>query len=135
MRAGLGLPPGVHNRAAFLADDFVIPHPGFGVDRLADGAEQAQGTEIVFGGPLRAPFHEGADGGRGGVEDGDAVFGDDAPEAVRLGEIGGALVHEAGGAVGQRAIDDVAVAGDPADVGGAPIDVLVAEIEDYLVVS
>ena len=40
--AGLGLPPGVHDRAAPVADDAVIPLPGFRVDRLADGAEQAQ---------------------------------------------------------------------------------------------
>src|SRR5262249_22010769 len=40
--AGLGLPPGVDDRAAALADDAVIPLPGFRIDRLADGAEQAQ---------------------------------------------------------------------------------------------
>ena len=34
------------------------------------------------------------------------------------------------GAVGERAVDDVAVAGDPADVGGAPVDVFVVQIED-----
>ena len=40
--AGLGLPPGVDDRAAAVADDAVVPEPGFGIDRLADRAEQAQ---------------------------------------------------------------------------------------------
>ena len=40
--AGLGLPPGVHDRAAPAADVLVVPDPRLGVDRLADGAQQAQ---------------------------------------------------------------------------------------------
>ncbi len=36
-------------------------------------------------------------------------------------------------AVGERAIDDVAVAGDPADVGRAPVDIAGAVIEHALV--
>ena len=39
--AGFGLPPGVHNRAAFLADGFVIPDPGFRVNGLTHCAQQA----------------------------------------------------------------------------------------------
>src|SRR5690606_2721996 len=41
-RAGLRLPPRVHDRAALAADDAVVPHPGLRVDRLADGPEQAE---------------------------------------------------------------------------------------------
>ena len=70
-----------------------------------------------------APLHEGPDGGGGGVELRDAVAFDDVPKAVALGEVGGALVHQRGHAVGQQAVDDVAVAGDPAAVGGTPVDV------------
>ena len=40
--AGLGLPPGVDDRAAAVADHAVIPLPGFRIDRLADRAEQPQ---------------------------------------------------------------------------------------------
>ena len=43
--AGLGLPPGVHDGAASATDVLVIPDPGFGIDRLADGAEQPQSAE------------------------------------------------------------------------------------------
>ena len=54
------------------------------------------------------------------------------PTGVR--GIGGALVHDLGGTVGQRAVDDVAVAGDPADVSRAPVHVgLGVQVEDVLV--
>ena len=44
--------------------------------------------------------------------------------------VGRALVHHRGRAVGQRPVDDVGVAGDPADVGRAPVDVLLGlEVE------
>ena len=74
-------------------------------------------------GLLRAPLHERADRGRRRVEDRDAVLLDDRPPAVAAGRVGRALVHHRRGAVGERAVDDVAVAGDPADVGRAPVDV------------
>ena len=60
---------------------------------------------------------------------------DDPPEAVRLGLVRRAFVHEDRRAVRERAVDDVAVAGDPADVGGAPVDVVLLEIEDVLATS
>ena len=40
--AGFGLPPGVDDGAFAAADFFVVPHPGFGVDRLAHGAQHLQ---------------------------------------------------------------------------------------------
>src|SRR5688500_2564208 len=46
--AGLGLPPGVDDRAAAVADRLVVPAPGLRVDRLAHGAEDAQRLEVVF---------------------------------------------------------------------------------------
>ena len=49
------------------------------------------------------------------------------------GVVGHALEHQRGGAVGERPVDDVAVAGDPADIGGAPVDVAVMVVEDILV--
>ena len=127
---GLGLPPGVDDGAALLADHAVIPHPGLGVDGFADGAEEAKRGERVPKDELVSPLDEGANGGGRGVEDGDLVVVDELPEAGVVGEVGRAFVHEDGGAVLQRAVDDVGVAGDPADVGGAEVDVVVAEIED-----
>ena len=133
--AGFGLPPGIDDRAAALADRLVIPHPRLGIDRLADGAQQPQAGEIVLVRPLIAPFDEGADGGGRGVENADAVLLDDLPEAVFVGQLGRPFVHDGGGAVGERAVDDVAVAGHPADVGRAPVGVVFLEVEDPPVVS
>ncbi len=128
----LRLPPGVDDRALPAADVLLVPDPGLGVDRLADGAEQAQRREVVLRRPLRAPLHEGADRRRRRVEDRDAVALDDVPEAAARGRVGRALVHQARRAVGERAVDDVGVPGDPADVGRAPVHVLVLEVEDPL---
>src|SRR5947199_264702 len=74
---------------------------------LADRPEQAQPREVVLRGPLVAPFHEGADGGWGGIEDRHAVPLTDAPEAILLGPVGRPFVHHAGRAVGERAIDEI----------------------------
>ena len=129
---GLRLPPRVHHGAAAAADHLPVPDPGLGIDRLADAAEQPQARQVA---PLRvlvAPAHEGADGRGRRVADRDAVLLDDAPEAVLVGEVGRALVHHRRRAVGERAVDDVGVPGHPADVGGAPVDVGVVEVEDPL---
>ena len=81
-RPGFGLPPGVDDRAAAAADDLVIPHPGFRIDRLADGAEHAQARQVVSLRPMIAPLDKGANRRRRGVEDRYLVLGDDLPEAV-----------------------------------------------------
>ena len=116
-----------------LADHAVIPFPGFRVDRLADRAEQPQrGARGLRHGGV-AGLHQRADRGRCGVEDVDLVLVDDLPEP-RIGRVvGHALEHQGGGAVRQRAVDDVAVPGDPADIGGAPVDVAVVIVEHVLV--
>ncbi len=132
MRAGLGLPPGIDDRALLVADLLVVPHPGFRVDRLTHAAEQAERGEIVILEPFVAPLDEGADGGRCGVENIDAVLLDDLPHAIRLGTIRHALIEEAGAAVGKNAVGDVAVAGDPADVGRTEVDILRLDIEVVL---
>ena len=61
------------------------------------------------------------------------MFVDDPPEAARVGIIRHALEHHGRGAVAQGPVDDVAVPGDPADVGRGPVDVLFAQIEYRLV--
>ena len=132
--ARLGLPPRVDDRAALAADVGVVPHPRLGVDRLTDRPEDAQARQIVLLRLLVAPLHHRADRRRGGVEDRHPVLLDDRPEAVVAREVRDALVHHHRGPVGQRAVDDVAVPGDPADVGGAPVHVGVRmEVEHVLV--
>ena len=121
--ARLGLPPGVDHRAPSTADMGGVPHPCLGIDRLAHRAQQAQAGQVVSRRLLRAPLHEGPDGGRHAVEDGHAVALDDRPPAVPAGMVRGPLVHHRRRPVGQRSVDDVAVSGHPPDVGRAPVDV------------
>ncbi len=84
---------------------------------------------------LLAPFHEGSDGGRSRVQDGHLVVLDDLPESIGLGIVGGTLVDHRRRPVGEGSIDDVAVAGYPADIGGTPVDVGIGLDVEYQVVS
>ena len=87
-----------------------------------------------FCGVLRPPLHVRADRGRRRVQDRDLVALDDVPPAVLVREVRRALVEHARRAVAQRPVDDVAVARHPADVGGAPVDVLPGlQVEDVVV--
>src|SRR5215213_7084275 len=78
-------------------------------------AEQAEARQVVAPGELLAPLHEGADRRRCGVEDRHPVVFDDLPEPALVGPVGGALVHHARGPIGEGAVDQVRVAGHPAD--------------------
>jgi len=81
------------------------------------------------GGPLVALSHYRPQGGGGGVEDVDLILLHDIPEAVGVGVGGHTLENQAGGAQSQRPVDDIAVTGDPADIGGAPEGVFFSNIE------
>ena len=128
--AGFGLPPGVDDRAAVAADGLAVPHPRLRIDGLSHRSQQAQRGEIMLVRPLVAPLDEGADRGRGRVEHVHLVAIDDRPEAVGLGIIRSAFVHQAGGAVLQRPVHDVAVPRDPPDVGRTPERVFILEIKN-----
>ena len=57
---------------------------------------------------------------------------DHLPEAARVGVGRHALEHDLGAAERERAVGDVGVAGDPADVGGAPEHVVGLQVEGPL---
>src|SRR5450759_4557574 len=130
-RAGLRLPPRIHNRTATPSDMLAVPHPRFRIYRLADRAEQSKAREIMLRGELVAPLHERANRRRRRVENRDAVSLADVPEPVLFGPVGRAFVHHAGRAVGERAVDEIRVPGHPTDVGRAPEDIVLLEIEDH----
>jgi len=131
--ARLGLPPRIDDGAFAPADDVVVPVPGLGVDGLADGAEDAEAGDVRFLDPGVAFLGDGADGRGGRVEDVDLVLLHYLPEAAHVGVVGHAFEHYGSGAVAQRRVDDVGMSRYPADVGGAPVDVLFMVIEDHLV--
>ena len=78
-------------------------------------------------------FHKRSDRGRRGVENRHPIFFDDLPPPARSGAVGSALINHLSGAVRKRSVHHIAVAGDPADIGCAPVDVgLGVEVEDIL---
>ena len=94
--------------------------------------KQPQARQVVLLDVLVAPLDERANRGRGRVEDRDFVLFDELPEAAFVRIVRRAFVHQHRRAGRERAVDDVAVAGDPADVGRAPEDVVVAMVEHPL---
>ena len=79
-----------------------------------------------------APTHKSADGGGRGVQNAHAILGDHIPETIPPRVIRRTLVHHRGRPVSQRAVDDIAVAGDPANIGGAPVNVILFQVENPL---
>ncbi len=130
--AGFGLPPGINNRAATVANLFVIPLPGFRIDRFTYGTHNAQtAASGAFNGPV-AFRHQRANSGGCSVEQGHVVLVDDLRHPARFRPVGHPFKHQRGGATGQRAIEQIAVTGDPADIGGAPVNVVVMVIKNIL---
>ena len=87
-------------------------------------------SQVVLLGHSLAPLDESANRRGRGVEDGDLVAFDDLPEAIGLGKVRRAFVHQRRRAVLQRPVNDVAVARDPSDVGSAPVHIVFLQIED-----
>ncbi len=130
--AGLGLPERVDDRAFALSDVFVVPGPGFGVDRLTDRAQHLEIGQIVFLDPFRPLAHQRANRGGRGVELVDLVLFANGPETARIRIGRHAFEHDRGRAIRERPVDDVAVAGDPAHIGGAPEHVAIMVVERVL---
>ena len=73
---------------------------------------------------------ERADRGRCGVKNADLVFFDHLPEAAGVRVGGNAFENDLGRTGSQRAVSDIGVPGDPADVGRAPEHILRLDVED-----
>src|SRR3954453_12917760 len=83
----------------------------------------------MFLDPFVPPADESADRGRCGVKNVDPMILDEFPKPIGLRPVRRSFVHERGGAVGEWTVDDVTMAGYPADIGGAPVDVVLPQIE------
>ncbi len=119
---GFGLPPGVDDYGFPFANCFVIPTPNFRLDRFADSGHVLEMIVVLFR-LVAAGFAEHADGGGRSMENVDVETLGDAPGTRGIRELRDAFVKDAGGAECERAVHDVGVAGDPADVGHAPVNV------------
>src|SRR4028119_90328 len=123
--ARLCLPPLVDDRTTLLAYVLVVPQPGIWVDRLARGPQQPQGRQVAI--PYRligACLLERPYGSGSRVEGGDLLLLYDLEPAVVVRVGGRPLELDGSTAYDQRPVDEVGVAGDPADVRRAPEDVL-----------
>src|SRR5690606_4569251 len=100
--------------------------------RLTHRPQKPEARQVVLQRVLLTPADESTYRGRSCIEDIDLMAVDHVPEAVRARVVRGPFVHEHGGTKGKRPIDDVAVPGHPADVGGAPINIIILDIEDDL---
>lgn len=107
--ASFGLPPGIGDRTRAVTDHIVEAAPSLRVDGLANRTEYAQTGQIVFAHPGVAKAHESANSGWSGVEASDAVVLNELPPAVGVWVRRTALMHEDGGTVEQRAVDEVGV--------------------------
>ncbi|MNS56604.1 hypothetical protein D3C72_894660 [compost metagenome] len=127
---GFSLPPGVHYRTFFVADFLPVPLPGFRVNRLANRAENTQGRAVGAFDGFVAFSHQGANGGWGGIKNVDLVLIDHLTHTGRRRPIRYAFEHQRGRAAGQRAVQQIAVTGDPADVGGTPVNVALVIVKN-----
>jgi hypothetical protein len=80
--------------------------------------------------PIVTPANERPNRGGSGIKNGDAIIFNDSPKSIGLGPVRRALIHQGGGTQAERAINNVTVTGDPADIRCAPEKILVANIED-----
>ena len=113
--AGLGLPVVVDDRHAERIAD---PARGRLIERLAGQEQVAQRREVVLAQVLRVLLLQHAHRGRRAEHRRDLVVLDDLPPDAGIGPRRQPLVDDGRHAVDQRAVDDVAVADDPADVRG-----------------
>ena len=121
--AVLGLPPGVDDDRLALADLVVIPAPDLGLDRLADRGHVLEVVAVLLW-FLRPDLAQHPDRRGRGMEDVHPEFFRDPPGPPAVGIVGHPLVDHRRGAQRERPVDDVGVAGDPPDVGHAPVDVI-----------
>src|SRR5215470_1404449 len=120
--ASFGLPPGVHNYRFAFANDVVIPLPDFRLDGFADGGHMLEMVVVLFG-LVGTGFAQHANGRGRSVENVDVEALRDTPRAANVRELRHAFVEDTGSCKRERAVNDVRVSGDPADVGHAPVDV------------
>src|SRR5262249_3164530 len=92
----------------------------FGIDRLSDGPKNLEAREVVFLRVALAPLHERTNSRRCGVKLSYTVTLEDVPQSIFGWKVGSPFVHQSRHSIRKNSIEDIAMAGAPADVGGAP---------------
>jgi hypothetical protein len=121
----------IYNVALLLADYIIVPLPDLGGDRLSDGAQDTQVLHLSLDVLVSGALEQSQSGG-GDVELGHVMLLDDIPVPREVGVSWSALEHDGGYAEEERGVDNVSMAGDPADVAAAEEAVRVVDIEHVL---
>src|SRR5580693_7799226 len=79
-----------------------------------------------------APPDKRTNGRRRGVENRDLVFSDQFPETIQLRPIRSSLIHKGGRSIAEGPVNDIAVPCHPANIGRAPIKIILMQIEYVL---
>lgn len=108
----------------------IVPVPGLWVDGFTDGTQDTNGRQVVVVDMVSAKTTEETDGSRSRIKVSDFVFFNSLPVTGRGGVYGSGLEKGCCDTVGERAIDDVGVACDPANVGHAGKAVVGVDIKD-----
>ena len=132
MPACFGLPPCVDDWRFAFANHIVVPVPSLWVDWLAHCAEHFDGREVIFLNKCLPLTHQRTNGRWGSVELIDLVFLANRPKPSCVWIGGHTFEHQGCRAVGQGAIDDIAVAGHPAHICGTPKHIPVLIVEGVL---
>ena len=128
--AKLGLPPVIDHRHA---ENALGPGERIRIGALPCEKQGAEPTGAVVGQPRAIGILalDRPDRGRRGEKDIYFMISNDPPERAGVGSADGlALIHHRCAAMDQRAIDDVAVAHRPADIGAGPEGLLSADAVD-----
>ena len=129
---GLGLPPVVDDRHP---EAVARPEQGVRIGPLPGEEERPEPRQVVPAQEraVRVLLLDRPQGGRGREEHVDPVLLDHAPERAGVGRADRlAFVEDGGRAAQQRAVDDVGMAHDPADVRGGPVHLAGADAVDVL---
>jgi hypothetical protein len=111
---------------------FVVPVPGFRVDRFSDRSKDTERAEIMTLNVLGTQTTQEANSSRGRVELSEFMLGYSLPITRRSGIDGRRFKDRGGDSVEKRAIDDVGVARDPSNVGHAGEAISGVDVKDIL---
>ena len=103
--------------------------PGIFIDGFSNCTQYFKGGKIIILHVLQVLLGQGADDSRSGIELVDLMLFHDLPEASVMRMIGNAFEHHRCGTVEQRSVNNITMTGDPADIGGAPVDIIFVVLE------
>ncbi len=128
--ARLCLPPSVDYRAPLFAHDIEIPAPCLGVDRLTHRTQQAERGTVARCYETTPLSHQCADRSGGSIENVYRMLRDHIPHAAMVGIIRHTFEDDLRGAVEQWAVNDITMAGNPANIGCTPEDFPLLVVEN-----